>query len=438
MFFKRLLCLILFSKQIFPLLCEVIPPVIGDNNSFINDPDSLSMFAKYEEWNPRVRNGWAAKLGDVPYQVSLKMLVKRANSLYRNVCGAVIIGPRKLLSAAHCFRERRKFSNCNKIWHPGKVSSRRLDEIHVVAGSLNNMAQYKSDGQWRRLAYAEFPKTYSFPKDDIAVAILKHPFNYNHHVGPIPIATVDKKYEGKCLTSGYGRTEGNQRSEVLLLAHLTVLPDEICVRKKNDFNVVYTSINSTDVAMGDSGGPLVCAQTGDPNEGPKGQRSEVLLLAHLIVLTDEKCYHKKNAKFVFTSVSLTDVGKGDSGGPLVCAQTGDPNEGPKGQRSEVLLLAHLIVLTDEKCYHKKNAKFVFTSVSLTDVGKGDSGGPLVCAQTGDPNEGPKGVLVGITSASRTGFFVFAVAASGKIKSMKIFEARHKTLFNLSGKIVNGL
>lgn len=35
--------------------------------------------------------------------------------------------------------------------------------------------------------------------------------------------------------------------------------------------------------------------------------------------------------------------------------------------------------------------------------QGDSGGPLVCKGTGDPQEGPHGVLVGVVSGMRMTF-----------------------------------
>ncbi|KAJ8716565.1 hypothetical protein PYW07_003192 [Mythimna separata] len=273
MFFKYLLCIILFSKQILPLLGAVIPPLVGNNNSFINDPNALSMYAKYEEWNPRVINGWAAKLGDVPYQAALKIIINRSKGLYMTFCGASVLGPRKLLTAAHCFDEK-VISNCNKILHPGKASSKLIYRVHVVAGTLKNIAKFKSDGQWRRLQKVQYPKTYHFPKDDIAVAITKKPFIFNSHVSAIPIASKDLDYQGKCLASGYGRTATGENAEVsavLLMAHLTIIPNDLCRRvHKKSARFVCTSCVFTDVGKGDSGGPLVCSQTTDPNEGEKG------------------------------------------------------------------------------------------------------------------------------------------------------------------------
>ncbi|KAJ8723414.1 hypothetical protein PYW08_003326 [Mythimna loreyi] len=274
MFFKCLSCIILFSEQIFPLLGYVIPPVTANNNSFINDPDSLSIFAKYEEWNPRVINGWEAKLGDVPYQAALKMMISRAKGLFMTFCGAVIIAPKKLLSAAHCFEEKERISDCEKILCPGRVSKTKIKHIHVVGGTLKNIARHGSDGQWRRLLKVRLPGSYKFPKDDIAVLIIKEKFEFNYEIGPIPLASVDGNYEGKCLASGYGRTgtsEDSVPSQYLLMVHLTIIPKEVCnMLKKNSEHFICTSVKFTNLGSGDSGGPLVCSGTGDPNEGSSG------------------------------------------------------------------------------------------------------------------------------------------------------------------------
>ncbi|KAJ8723411.1 hypothetical protein PYW08_003323 [Mythimna loreyi] len=274
MFIKYLLCITLFSKQTIPLLHVTLRSKLVNNNSIENDPDSLSRYAKYEEWNPRVVNGWPAKLGDVPYQVALKTLESRSKAWYATVCGASIIGPRKLISAAHCFEED-VTSKCNKIMYPGQVSRYFLGTMFAVAGTLQTDSRYNSDGQWRRLKKVVYPKEVDFPEDDIAIIILKQAYSFDNHVAPIPMATKDIDYEGKCLVSGYGKTgddEDSPDSPVLLMAHLTIIPNKMCsvISEEPMDDFVCTSVTVTNAGEGDSGGPLVCRGTGDPAEGPKG------------------------------------------------------------------------------------------------------------------------------------------------------------------------
>ncbi|XP_039755214.1 coagulation factor IX-like [Pararge aegeria] len=223
---------------------------------------------------PRVVNGRPAKLGDVPYQIAFKMLVKRTR-IYATFCGGVITSPTKLLSAAHCFT--RDQNVCFKMCGIG-VKKNSLVNKYAVAGNLRNRgyrSQIDSDeeGQWRTLKDVVYPRTYRFPRDDIAILWTHRPFIYNSYVDFIPIASINTDYIGECLVSGFGRISGKATSDKLLLANLKLISARNCnyMHRRNMRLFVCTSSALTDVGKGDSGGPLVCANTGDPNEvGGKG------------------------------------------------------------------------------------------------------------------------------------------------------------------------
>ncbi|XP_061378525.1 trypsin I-P1-like [Danaus plexippus] len=223
------------------------------------------------EYVPRVVNGYPAKLGDVPYQVAFKSVVQRPR-LCKTFCGGVIMTPTKLLSAAHCFVE--KGNICQRLLY-GTGSLRSLMDKYAVAGNLRNTdfrprADSNNQGQWRKLKRVVYPKTYKFPKDDIAVVFLRSPFIYNSYVNYVPIARKLVDYHGECLVSGFGRISHKASSDKLLLANLKLMPMKVCNRRhrQNMRRFVCTSSQVTDVGKGDSGGPLVCANTGDPNEQP--------------------------------------------------------------------------------------------------------------------------------------------------------------------------
>ncbi|XP_075975700.1 kallikrein 1-related peptidase b9-like [Anticarsia gemmatalis] len=223
-------------------------------------------------WYPRVVAGWPALRGDVPYQVALKVLVSSKEREYETFCGAVIVGPNKLLTAAHCFhRTYRKQAQNQWTAQTGRVTRNMLRYRFAVAGNLKNTAKFnrtdsKENGQWRKIDNVFYPKNYKFPNHDIAVA-------FNKYVGPIPMASRHIEYSGTCLVSGYGRVDFNMTSaSSLLLANLDVIPTHECSqlhqRSMKDF--VCSTTKLSDVGKGDSGGPLVCSHTDDPNEGDHG------------------------------------------------------------------------------------------------------------------------------------------------------------------------
>ncbi|XP_045449641.1 venom peptide isomerase heavy chain-like [Melitaea cinxia] len=225
----------------------------------------------YDDYVPRVVNGWPGQLGDVPYQIAFKALLRRSR-IYVTFCGGTIIGPTKILSAAHCFTDNPNF--CQRLCGNGG-GARTLSHKYAVAGNLRNRGYHSefdsdTDGQWRKMKKVVYPMTYKFPKDDIAIVFTYKPFVYNNYVNYVPIARRLIDYNGKCLVSGFGRISQKHSSDKLLLAHLTLIPMSKCNRmhRRNMRKFVCTSSKVTDVGKGDSGGPLICMNTGDPNEQP--------------------------------------------------------------------------------------------------------------------------------------------------------------------------
>ncbi|XP_035450511.1 coagulation factor IX-like isoform X2 [Spodoptera frugiperda] len=225
---------LLYFIILYPENCYADENATYDDDEFFPYPEYF-----YEEddlkfddkiWVPRVVDGEPAKLGEIPYQVSLKKLKK--DGLYRSFCGASIIGEKKILTAAHCFLGNKRLS---AVYLSGTIDRNTLSDIYAVAGNLMNKGKYSLDndfGQWRRLSSVRYSTKYKRPKHDIAVAYLDDPFIYNKYIGPIPIATKNQDYNRLCLVSGYGKTRSNKKysSEILLKAYLEIMTSYNCTK----------------------------------------------------------------------------------------------------------------------------------------------------------------------------------------------------------------
>ncbi|XP_063381874.1 chymotrypsin-1-like [Cydia fagiglandana] len=233
----------------------------------INDNDPTCT-RKNDDIVFRVVNGIPAKIGEIPYQVSLKTPIRKNN--YMSFCGGSVIAENKVMSAAHCVTT--DGNTCDRLLRKYKMKS--LMKLYVVAGTLRNRAKYQDDKdgteQWRRMKSAHVPRGYWFPKNDICIIFTVAPFVFNQYVKPLPLASRDMEYGSmECLASGWGKIgKKDKASDILLYAKLRLIPSSACSRihRQRMGKFICTDSYVTDVLQGDSGGPLVCRGTGDGND----------------------------------------------------------------------------------------------------------------------------------------------------------------------------
>ncbi|XP_075976579.1 collagenase-like [Anticarsia gemmatalis] len=191
----------------------------------------------------KIVRGFAARLGDFPYQAGL--LVEFVGG--QSVCGGSLISPKRVLTAGHC-------------WADGVHQARRMT---VVLGSVKLF----SGGTRLRTSHVVVHQRWD-PQviiNDIAMVNLPNAVQYSNIISPIalPARGDNNNLVGATVTaSGFGlKGDADAISERTYLSHvnLEVIRNSQCQRW---FPFVGASIICTNgatlknICSGDSGGPI--------------------------------------------------------------------------------------------------------------------------------------------------------------------------------------
>ncbi|KAH9402379.1 hypothetical protein TYRP_016438, partial [Tyrophagus putrescentiae] len=196
-----------------------------------------SLNHKFSNPSSRIVNGIRVQEGERPFQVSL---IRRG----RFTCGGSLIGPRYVLTAAHCVHESpaSQFQVHYGTLQYGTGPNASVDQVHAHPG-------YTANGV----------------RDDIAVLRLSVP------VAPstpnIAFALVNRFQallkKGEVVTvSGWGRTARNQTvSEHLLQAGLKIVDFDECAQRwsgafRLSLGMICAADEDSSACHGDSGSPL--------------------------------------------------------------------------------------------------------------------------------------------------------------------------------------
>lgn len=196
----------------------------------------------------RIIGGSIAEVGQWPWQLTLH---------YRgsHVCGAVLVSPYFVLTAAHCFPSNPESKPLDpKDWkvYGGVVSLDRLPQPNVVEKILLN-ENYNSNTN----------------DQDVALLKLASPAVFNDRVQPACLPFFNKRFTHgtKCWTSGFGTTDAGSNSVSNSLREVTVdiIESQVCNSPKMYGGTVTKNMicaghesGGRDSCQGDSGGPLVC------------------------------------------------------------------------------------------------------------------------------------------------------------------------------------
>ncbi|MBZ3887271.1 Kallikrein-5 [Sciurus carolinensis] len=194
--------------------------------------------SRSDDSSSRIVNGSDCKKDAQPWQGALLL---GPNKLY---CGAVLVSPQWLLTAAHC----------------------RKPVFRVRLGHHSTSPVYES-GQQMFQGVKSIPHPgYSHPghSNDLMLIKLNRKVRSSNSVRPINISSTCPSAGTRCLVSGWGTTSNFQHDfpKVLQCLNITVLSDERC-KKAYPGQIDQTMFCAgdevgRDSCQGDSGGPVVC------------------------------------------------------------------------------------------------------------------------------------------------------------------------------------
>lgn len=196
------------------------------------------------DFDPRIVNGEDAKLGEIPFQVSLQ-----STSSKSHFCGGSVIGPNYVLTAAHC------------------VVNRAPNALQVVVGTVR-WADQTNVHQVEKVITHESYKVSDSYVNDIALLKTKTPFKMGKYISTVPLPNANEPVPAKspAVVSGWGTLSvGGQIPNTLQKAKLEITDQNTCKNayKSMRMNIYDSHICASDpkatrgACNGDSGGPLV-------------------------------------------------------------------------------------------------------------------------------------------------------------------------------------
>ncbi|XP_045844303.1 kallikrein-11 isoform X1 [Meles meles] len=214
----------------------------------------------------RIIKGYECSPHSQPWQVALFQKT-------RLLCGATLIAPKWLLTAAHCRKPWVRASSPLLPLPCPSISDRHLSHLSRYVVHLGEHNLQRRDGcEQTRTATESFPHpdfNNSLPnkdhRNDIMLVKMATAAFITRAVRPLTLSSRCVTAGTRCLISGWGTTSSPQLHlpHTLRCANITIIKHEEC-EKAYPGNITDTMVCASvreegkDSCQGDSGGPLVC------------------------------------------------------------------------------------------------------------------------------------------------------------------------------------
>ncbi|XP_011166744.1 chymotrypsin-2 isoform X1 [Solenopsis invicta] len=227
--------------MIIQLLLLVSLSVIGHGTSTLQDYNTT---LQHLEPMIAIVVGRLAKLGEIPYQVSLQRIKTQ-----HHFCGESIINRIYVLTAAHCIKTKDIKDISVNV---GLIDLRKPHAVHLIKSSYIHQ-KYNRTNSWIH---------------DIALLKLKTPLVFSFLVRPVTLPKQNQiiRAGSHAVVSGFGRLSfRGKRTNNLYITDILITKQTTC---QEIYNLTNRQIYSTQICAndptklkgfchGDSGGPLV-------------------------------------------------------------------------------------------------------------------------------------------------------------------------------------